>query len=267
MSNLVELDQPRPHVRLLRLNRPEQLNPMSFDLVQALYDALDRVAVDNDCWVVVLTGAGRGFCSGLDLDDHGYPPDIAGLTRARAGMRAMTTMSHLVPAMRAIPQPIIAAINGPAYGGGMCLTLGAEIRIAAESAQFAAAAITNGLAGTELGISYLLPRAIGTTHAWELLLTGRRVDAAEAERIGLVSRVVPDGTVVDEALAIADGLCALSPFGISMTKRALWASLEASSLQAAVDFEDRNQLLAGYTGNLDEARAAFKERRKPIYRE
>ena len=265
--SLVNVDRARPHVSLITLNKPERLNSMSFGLVEALYEALAEIGADNDCWVAVLTGAGRGFCSGLDLEDMGVAPGMEGLTRHRGGIRAMAYMSDVVPAMREIPQPLIAAINGAAYGGGMCLSLGCDIRIAAESAVFCNAGILNGLTGTELGVSYLLPRAVGSSLASEILLTGRKVDADEAARIGLVSRVVPDGTVVDVALDMAADMCELSPYGVQLTKQVLWANLEATSLRAAIDLENRNQLMAGHTGNLDEARAAFREKRRPKYEE
>lgn len=265
--SLAYVDKVRPHVSQITLNKPERLNSMSFSLVEALYEAIEEVGADNDCWVVVLTGEGRGFCSGLDLHDQGMAPGIEGLTRFRAGMRAMQFMSGVVPALRDIPQPVIAAINGPAYGGGLCLTLGCDVRIAAESAVFCNAGIINGLTGTELGISYLLPRTVGSAHASEIILTGRRFGAEEAARIGLVSRVVPDGELLDHAYEIAEGMVELSPYGIWLTKRALWANLEANSLLAAIDFEDRNQLMAGHTGNLEEAKAAFKEKRRPKYSE
>ena len=128
---LVLIDKPRPHVSLITLNRPERMNAMSFDTVGPLYEALEQVGADNDTWVVVLTGSGRGFCSGLDLEDHGVPPNCDGLPMSRIAIRAMEFMSNIVPAMRDVPQPIIAAVNGPAYGGGMCLMLGADIRLAA----------------------------------------------------------------------------------------------------------------------------------------
>jgi enoyl-CoA hydratase len=264
---LVNVDRVRPHVSVITLNNPDRLNSMSFGLVRALYDALEEVEADNDCWVAVLTGAGRGFCSGLDLMDTSMAPGMEGLTRFRGGVRAMEHMSEVVPAMRRIPQPLVAAINGPAYGGGMCLTLGCDIRIAAESAVFCNAGILNGLTGTELGVSYLLPRAVGTSLASEIILTGRRVGADEAQRIGLVSRVVPDDSVVDVALDMGEAMCELSPYGIQLTKQVLWANLEAGSLRAAIDLENRNQLMAGHTGNLEEAKAAFREKRRPKYGE
>src|SRR5262245_65256395 len=199
---LVEVEHNvRDHVSVCTLNKPDRLNSMSFPLVQALYGALEELADDNDCWVVVLTGAGRAFCAGLDLHDRGVPPNSHDLSFSRLAMKSMSYMSDVVPAMRGIPQPIVAAVNGAAYGGGMCLTLGADIRYASESAVFCSAGIINGLTSSELGVTYLLPRAIGTSNAGELLLTGRRIGAEEAHRIGLVSRVVPDGDVVDLALA------------------------------------------------------------------
>jgi len=262
----VDVTKPRPHVSLITLNRPERMNALSFETVQPLHDAILEVGADNDTWVVVLTGAGRGFCSGLDLEDHGIPPNIAGLPMSRIATRAMAIFSDLVPAMRNIPQPVVGAINGPSYGGGLCLAVACDIRLAATSATFCGAGIKNGLTGTELGISWILPRAIGAAHAFELILTGREVDAKEAERIGLVSRVVPDAKLLDAALDVADQICAHSPHGVAMTKRVLWSNLETGSLHAAMDLEARNQLLVRMTTqNLDEAIRARKEGRKPSY--
>lgn len=266
-GSLVEIDKPRMHVARITLNKPERLNSMSFGLVGALYDAIESVSADNDTWVVVLTGAGRGFCSGLDLHDRGMPPNIEGLGFSRLAMKSMSYMGGVVPKLRELPQPVLAAINGPAIGGGLCLALGADIRYAATSAYFANAGITNGLTGSELGITYLLPRSVGMSHAAEILLTGRRFEASEALQMGLVSRVVADDELIDLALDTASQMCELSPFGLQMTKQSIWANAEIASLQAAIDFENRNQLLAGYTGNLDEAIAAWREKRKPVYDE
>jgi enoyl-CoA hydratase len=265
--SLVTVSRPRPHVGQITLDRPDRLNSLSFELVEDLYDAIEDLGADNATWVVVLTGRGRGFCSGLDLRDRGLPPNSDGLGMSRLAMKAMSYMGAIVPTLRAMPQPVIAAINGPAIGGGLCLTLGADIRYAAESAYFANAGITNGLTGSELGVSYLLPRAIGMSNAAELLLTGARIDATEALRTGLVSKVLPDDVLLEACVDLAERMCELSPFGLQMTKQCLWANLEISSLQAAIDLENRNQLLAGYTGNLDEAIAAFKEKRRPVYEE
>ena len=262
------VDKPRPQVSRITLNDPETLNSMSFELVGALYDAIAEVAADNTSSVAILTGTGRGFCSGLNLEYVGVPPGSEGLTLSRLAVRAMSYMSDLIPAMRAMPQPLIHAINGPAFGGGFCLTLGADIRIAAESAVFNAAGINNGLTATELGVSFLLPRLIGASRANEILLSGRRVDAAEAERIGLVSRVVPDDGLMDAALELAEQIAGHSTHGVSMTKQVLWDALECGSLTAAIDLENRNQLLVRLTTeNLDEAIRARREKRKPVYRD
>ena len=262
----VVIEKPRPHVSLVVMNRPERLNAMSFDTVAPLFEAIEQVGRDNDTWVVVLTGAGRGFCAGLDLEDHGLPPNCDGLPMSRIAIRAMEFMSNLVPALRAIPQPVVAAVNGPAYGGGMCLALGADVRIAGMSATFRGAGINNGLSGTELGVSWLLPRAIGAAHAWDIILTGREVGAIEAERLGLVSRVVPDVGLRDVALDLATTMCGYSPHGLAMTKTVLWSNLETSSLEAAIDLENRNQLLVRLTTqNLQEAITARKQKRPPRF--
>jgi enoyl-CoA hydratase len=261
----VLVDKVRPHVSVLRLNRPERLNAMSYALMTDLCEALREVAADNDCWVAVLTGEGRGFCSGLDLEDPGEIPGIDDMALSRIGIVAMGHYSQVVPLMRDTPQPIIAAVNGCAFGGGLCLSLAADLRFASESAVFNATGIVNGLTSTELGASFLLPRLVGASRSNDILLTGRKLDAREAERIGLISRVLPDGEVVNHAIEVAEGMCQLSAFGLQMTKRACWANLETSSLRAAIDFEDRNQLLLGNTENLVECIDARKENRKPVY--
>jgi enoyl-CoA hydratase len=263
--SLVIIEKVRPHVTLMKLNRPHRLNAMSFRLMTALYEGFREIAADNACWVIVLTGEGRGFCSGLDLEDPGAIPGIEEMALSRVGMVAMSHFSKVVPTMRKTPQPIIAAINGPAYGGGMCICLGADLRFAAESAEFNATGIVNGLTSTELGASYLLPRLIGASRSTDLLLTGRKIDAHEAERIGLVSRVVPDDVVVEHAIHVAEEMCEFSAFGLQMTKQVCWANLETVSLNAAIDLEDRNQLLLGNTENLVECITARREKRKPVY--
>jgi enoyl-CoA hydratase len=214
---------------------------------------------------VVLTGAGRAFCSGLDLKDHSIIPNVDGLTIPRIGPRAIRIYSQLIPMMRHLPQPIIAAVNGVAYGGGLCLTLGADLRIASTSAVFNATGIVNGLTSTELGASWLLPRLIGAAQANDILLTGRRIDAAEALRMGLVSRVVPDAEILECALEIAAGMCRFSPYGVQMTKQVIWANLENASLATAIELEDRNQIMLGMTDNLPEAIEAFDAGRQPVY--
>lgn len=266
MAAYVEITEPRPHVRQVTMDRPERMNAMSFDTVAPLREALVEVGADNDCWVVVLTGAGDGFCSGLDLEDAGIPPGGDGLALSRLALLAMEYMADLVPLMRSLRPPVIAAVNGAAVGGGMCLSLGADIRLAAESAYWRAAGINNGLGAVELGLSYLLPRAIGASRAFEICLSGRDVDAAEAERIGLVSRTVPDDQLLAATHDLAERICGWSTTGVATTKQLLWSALETGSLEAAIAAENRNQLLIRMTtGNLDEYLAARREGRTPVY--
>jgi enoyl-CoA hydratase len=259
----VLISHPVPHVAVITLNRPERLNALSIDLAVDLDRTLQEIGRENDTWVVVLTGAGRGFCSGLDLKDYGVVPGIDGLTVGRIAQRSMRAYSQIVLTLRRIPQPVIAAINGPAYGGGMCLALAADLRIASATAEFNATGIVNGLTSTEMAAGWLLPRLIGASRSNDLLLTGRKVQAIEAQEIGLVSRIVDD--VLEEAVEMASGMCQFSPYGLAMTKDVLWASLEIGSLETAVELEDRNQLMLGFTENLQEAIRAFDAGRQPVY--
>ena len=262
---LVDVESHGEHVRIVRLDRPERLNALSIDLAVELDSALASVGADNSARVGILTGTGRAFCSGLDLKDYGVIPNIDGLTVHRIASRSMRTYSQITRRLRSIPQPVIAAVNGPAYGGGMCLALGADLRIADEAASFNATGIVNGLTSAEMGAGWLLPRLIGAANANDILLTGRRVDAAEAQRMGLVSRVVPAGTVLDEALEMAADMVRYSHHGLEATKQALWVELEINSLDAAIEFEDRNQLMAGFTDNLPTAIRAFDRDEQPVY--
>jgi enoyl-CoA hydratase len=261
----VLVDRPLPHVAVVRMHRPDRLNAMSIDLVGELHDTLSSIADENDTWVVVLTGSGRGFSSGLDLKDYGIVPNIDGLQVGRIAQKAMRWYSRLVPLMRRMPQPVIAAVNGPAYGGGMCLALGADLRFAGESAVFNSTGIVNGLTSTELGVSWLLPRLIGVARSNDILFTGRVIDAAEALGMGLVSRVVPDDELLPMCLEVAESMCRYSPYGLAMTKDVVWANLEVSSLEAAIELEDRNQLMLGFTENLPDAIRAFDAGTQPNY--
>ena len=262
-QDVVLIEKPRPHTTVITLNRPERMNSMAFELMVPLHDAFEQVAEDNDTHCVVLTGAGRGFCSGADTSNEGGPPpNIDGMTLTRIATKAMSILADLVPAMQRMPQPVICAINGAAIGGGMCLTLGADIRLAGESAYFRAAGINNGLTATELGLSFLLPRAIGSSRAMEIMLSGRDVGAHEAAAIGLVSRVVPDEALLPEALDLADQINGWSTQGTALTKRTMWAGLEMGSLRAAIEMETHAQLYVRLTTkNFEEAVRARKEGR------
>jgi enoyl-CoA hydratase len=241
IMDTVELESLADQVTMIRLNRPDRLNAINFPLVADLHDALDAVAADPACKVVVLTGAGRGFCSGLDLRDFGLPPKPGEHRHAPVGVDGQAFMSNLTLHMRATPQVIIAAVNGPAFGGGLGLAAAADIRIAAQSARFCAAFIRTGLTGTDIGISYTLPRLIGASRAFDLILSGREIDADAAERMGLVSQVVPDVELLDQALAFATTMAAYTQTGLLLTKEVLWHNLDTPSMAAAIAMENRNQ--------------------------
>jgi enoyl-CoA hydratase len=261
----VRIETPAPGVRLLTLDRPDRLNAMSGELIRDLHRALDQVAADDECRVVVLTGAGRGFCAGLDLKERPSHQPGAVQISPQSRMHVQQAIAALVPKLRNLRQPVIAAVNGPASGGGLALALASDIRIAAASAKFNAAFVRIGLSGCDIGVSWLLPRLIGAGRSHELLLTGRLVDAAEAERIGLVNRVVPDGEVLDAALATAAEITANSPMGVWMTKEVAWSQLEVGSLQAGIDLENRTQILTAFTQDHGEQIAAFLEKRPARY--
>jgi enoyl-CoA hydratase len=264
----VAIDKPRPHVSVVTLNRPERMNAMAFDVMIPFRAALEDVSADNDTRVVVITGAGHGFCSGADLEESGTIPNIAGLTRSTIALRAMELLDDVILALRRMHQPVIGAVNGAAIGGGLCLATACDIRIASESAYFRAAGINNGLTSTELGLSYLLPRAIGSSRAFEIMLSGRDVDAAEAERIGLVSRAVPHDDLLTASYELADRIIGFSQVGVEVTKRLLWSSLDAGSLHAHMDHEGHAQLYVRLTTeNFEEAVRARREERAPVYRD
>jgi enoyl-CoA hydratase len=266
-EDVVRVEMLRPGIAKITLHRPERLNAMNAALVEGLHRALDQVAADRSCRAVVLTGAGRGFCAGLDLQEGATPPGGEGLGRVQSGMRVQQSIARLIPHLRAVPQPVIAAVNGAASGGGLALALGCDVRIAAQSARFNVAFIRIGLSGCDIGVSWLLPRLVGASRAFELLLTGRLIDADEAHRIGLVVRVVPDGEVLDAALETAELVVGNSPWGVRMTKEVMWSQLEIGSLQAGIDLENRTQVLSSFTGDMQEAMAAFLEKRPPSFNE
>ncbi len=259
MPNL-ELEYPRPDVAVLTLNRPEKLNALSYDLVEDLHAALDGFRTNNDLRVVVITGAGRGFCSGLDLTDPNPNKAGEGTEFPRAGMRWQERIADLTAKIHHLRQPVIAAVNGPAYGGGLGIALASDIRIGSQSAKFCTQFIKLGLGGCDIGVSYTLPRIVGAGPAFDLILTARAVDADEALRLGLVSRISADGSVVDDALAIAETLCSFGKFGVESTKQVLWANLDASSLESALHLENRSQILASTGGVMADATEAFRRR-------
>lgn len=248
------VSSPGPGLTVITLNRPERLNALTVELVGALHGALDAADRDHSCRVVIITGAGRGFCAGLDLNGFGSVPGTEELGSTQKAFAVQQYIAELVLRLRDLRQPVISAINGPAAGGGLAIALASDVRICAESARFGTAFVRLGLSGCDIGTSWLLPRLIGVSRAWELMLTGRVFDSAEADRLGLVSQCVPDEALLDAALETAGLIARNSPFGVWMTKETAWSNLEVPSLRAAIDLENRTQIMAGAT---EDSRAAM----------
>lgn len=236
-------------VAQLVLDRPEKLNALSDEMVDAFFAALEGVAASS-ARVLVITGAGRGFCAGFDLSLADEGSDDPGFWARR-----QERFGALATRIRGIPQPTVAAVNGAAAGAGLGLALACDTRIGSTAARFSSAFIRVGMSSCDVGVSWLLPRAIGTTRAFEMMLTGRMVEAEEAERIGLIAHRVAPERLLEEALDLARTIAGNGRIGTWMTKRGMWANLEAGSLQAAIELENRTQTFMLGTGGLA-ARAA-----------
>jgi enoyl-CoA hydratase len=235
------------------LDRPEHLNAITGEMFLEMAELCRRVDEDERVRALVLTGAGRGFCAGLDLDEAG---DLADL-EVTEFLRLQETGARSVAALREMKTPVVAAVNGPAAGGGLAFALAADVRLAAPSARFGVAFVRIGLTGCDVGVSWLLPRIVGLGHASELMLTGRLIDAEEAARIGLVNRVVPADDLLSDAYALAAEIAANGRFGTRLTKEVLQLNVDAPSLDAAIALENRNQALASRTGEVTERVRAF----------
>lgn len=265
----IQLDRRHEGVAVVTLNRPERLNALSQMTVRRLCASLDALATDEAVRVVVLTGAGRGFCAGWDLaspltDATGTelpgPPTVADYCTGQE------LFAGMVRRLRSLGKVVIAAVNGVAVGAGFALTLGADIRIASRAAAFHVGAVRIGLTAGECGISYHLPRLIGASRAFEVMLTGRPIPAEEAERIGLVSRLVDDAAeLLPQALVLAEQVLRNSPYATRHTKQIMWANLDAGGLDAAIELENRAQVLALMTEDFKEASAAFVQKRAPVF--
>ena len=257
----IEIEQSGESVRVLRLNRPERLNALDYRCVSELHDALDELAADDSCKVVVLTGAGRGFCAGLDLKDFGTPPEVGTHRHRHVGITGQAFLANLSQHIHDTPQVFLAAVNGPAYGGGLALAAACDLRIGGASSTVAAAFIRTGLTGTDVGITYFLPRLIGASRAFDMILTGRTMSAAEALEMGLFSRVVPDEDLVSTALEMGEQMASFTGFGLRRTKEVMWHNLEASSLAAAIAMENRNQELGAQDPEVQAYMRRYSEQR------
>jgi enoyl-CoA hydratase len=261
----IEITRPRGGVAQVTMNRPARLNAMTSVMVEELHEAFISIGRDRDTRVVVLTGAGRGFCAGLDLNGYGTAPGFAWNGAVEQGFAVQKHIASLIPRMRSLPQPIIAAVNGPASGGGFALVLGSDIRLCSTSARFNAAFIRIGLSACDIGTSWLLPRLVGAARAQELMLTGRLFDAQEALTIGLVTESVPDDLLIEAALSKAGEVMLNTPLGVALTKEGMWSALEIPGLQAAIDMENRQQIMASFSDDAREMRRAKTEARVPRF--
>jgi len=253
-------------VTWLTFNRPHVLNAINSRMIEELRDFLQSLPGDAGTRVVVMRGAGRAFCAGLDLREQGDTGPEA-MFQVASGMRFQRHVSEIPIMMRRAPQPIIAAVHGVACGGGFSLALAADVRLAGESARMNAAYVRLGLTGTDMGSSYFLPRMVGMSVASELLLTGRFIDAKRALATGLVSEVVPDSGLENAARKLADDMLFTSPLGLRLTKECLVANAGAASLEQAGALEDRNQVLCTSRPDFQEGIRAFQEKRRPRYSE
>jgi enoyl-CoA hydratase len=247
----------------LTLNRPEQLNALNATLVDELCDYFASLQDNRSTRVVVLRGAGRAFCAGLDLKDP-PTPDAKGIS---GNLQVQRRVSRIALLMHRAPQPIVSLLHGPACGGGFAMALASDVRIAGESARMNAAFIKIGLSACDVGVSYFLPRLVGASLASELLLTGRFIHAERAREVGLVSRVVPDAELEAAGLELAEEMLATTPLGLRLTKECLQASIDAQSLEAVIAMEDRNQVICSQSRDFREGIQAFLEKRAPQYQD
>lgn len=259
------VETPEDGIVTLTFNRPEKLNAFNAELIDSLLNELDRIRFDPTVRVVIITGAGRGFCSGADLGGMGKLDRVPeGVGKTQASRYFLMELGRIPSAMRSLPQPVICAVNGAAAGVGYSIALAADMTIASENAKFVNA-IHNAGTGAELGMSYMLPRAVGSQKAAEILYTMRPVLADEAERIGLVLKAVPADALMDEALTIARSIAKNVPIGLWVTKQALWANMAAGSLEQAIEFEHRGVFISQSTADAAEKRKSFIEKRDPTF--
>jgi len=246
-------DRPVDGLLLVTFNKPDSLNAIGPAMLDEFDDLFGSLMNDEETKVVVFTGAGRGFCAGADLgaavthegSEHFSDPE-------RFLKLVQERYSSIILNIRRIPQVVISAVNGPCAGGGLCMALASDVRIAAPEAVFVASFINIGLSGGELGTTYLLPRLIGLSRASEILYSGRKVTGEEAEKIGLISKLVPKDTLVSEAIDLAGPILQKSFPALKFTKMALNQNVDAPTLEAAINLENRNQALMVFSGTFFE---------------
>jgi enoyl-CoA hydratase len=259
MATDVVVERQDGGISIVTLARPEARNAMTLDMAARLRAALEEAGADPSCRVIVLAAQGAAFCAGLDLKAH---PAMDGVV---AWMRLQEVFGGLIETVRSLRQPVVAAVPGAAVGAGFGLALAADIRFCAPGTRFLVGAVKIGLSAAECGISYHLPRIVGSGRAFEIMLTGRPVAANEALAIGLVSDVVGAEALLGRALDCARMIAENSPYSVKHTKQAMWANLHASSLSAALELENHVQVVALMTDDFREAASAFAEKRPPRF--
>lgn len=261
--NTFLVSEPEPSVALIKLNRPDTLNAITFEMLDEFSELFRILSQEDSLRVVILTGNGRGFCSGADLKNASDVLDSGALKDPESFLRiAQEKFSGLVLGLRHVPQTVIAAVNGVAAGGGFAMALASDFIVATPDAYFIPSFINIGLSGGEMGTSYFLPRAIGFSRAAEILSTGRNIYAEEALRIGLVVRIVPQNELMEEALSCAKMMTGKSTGGLKLTKRVLEANAAAPSLEAALNLENRNQTIMAFSGDFARLIKSFVAERK-----
>lgn len=262
--NTIEYDTPQEGIGRITLNRPQRLNAINLEMLEELHALFEDLKERENVRVLIITGAGRGFCSGADLLDERIAGEAGTLFSSAALhlVKIQRVYSRLIIEMRRLPQPIIAAVNGPAAGGGMCIALASDVIIADAKAAFTPSFINIGLSGGELGSSYFLPKLVGNARAADILLTGRTVDAAEADKIGLISRLVDEHELTATALEIAADMLDKTRLGLQFTKEVLNQNRHAPSLESAIELENRNQSILCITPEFFKAVEKFGQRKK-----
>jgi enoyl-CoA hydratase len=269
VDEIVQCEEVEPGIRVVTLNRPDRLNALSRPLITELHETFASIHADRSARVVILTGAGRGFCSGADVkageEENAEPgtEDMGSLTRIFFAQEHLASLHERIHRLR---QPVIAAVNGVAVGGGFALALACDIRLAAPSASFGAVFIKRGVSACDMGTSYLLPRLVGASRAAELMLTGRIFGADEAREMGLVLDVVEPEQLMERALTTARQIVSNPPLAVWMTKETMWQTIDAPSMRHALDMENRTQVMCTQTGELTEAFLAFREGREPQWK-
>ncbi|MET0821413.1 MAG: enoyl-CoA hydratase/isomerase family protein [Aeromicrobium sp.] len=253
-------------ITVVTLDRPDRLNTITVDLVAELHEVLQQIDEDTSVRVVILTGAGRAFCAGLELRGYGDDDRVDRDGPMWSTYGRQQDIAGLVQRIRRLRQPVVAAVNGAAAGAGLALVCAADVRIASTDAVFAVSFIKAGYSACDIGLSWMLPRLVGTGRAHELMLTGRRFESDEALRLGLLVELAEPGTVLDAAIAKAEEILLNAPLSVELTKVGMWAAVETPTFDLAIELENRQQMVSSFTDDRAEATAAFLEKRPPVYR-